>query len=62
MLSKGNTEEEIEEHSELTKGEHRNSLSKAPKQKYESNVNPKKQPSKIKHSSSQNQSTIKTDL
>lgn len=63
MLSIGNTEEEIEEHGELTKGEHRDSLNKAPKQKYESNINSKKQSSKSKHSSSsKNQSTVKTDL
>ncbi|CAF1609821.1 unnamed protein product [Rotaria magnacalcarata] len=53
----GNTEEEIEEHIELTKGESRNSFSKTPKQKYEPNVVPKKSPSKTKHSS-----TGKTDL
>ncbi|CAF3323474.1 unnamed protein product [Rotaria socialis] len=53
----GNTEEEIEEHIELTKDESRNSFTKAPKQKYEPNVAPKKSPSKTKHSS-----TGKTDL
>ncbi|CAF2739635.1 unnamed protein product [Rotaria sp. Silwood2] len=34
----GNTEEEIEEHHELTRGEHRSSLSKIPKQKYDPNI------------------------
>jgi hypothetical protein len=57
-FSIGNTEEEIEEHSELTKSERRNSLKNAPKQKYETTRNPKKHSSKSKHSSS----TIKTDL
>ncbi|CAF1199878.1 unnamed protein product [Rotaria sordida] len=58
----GNTEEEIEEHTELTKDEHRSAFSKTPKQKYSPNINPKKRSSKSKHSSSHSQSTIKTDL
>ncbi|CAF1240654.1 unnamed protein product [Adineta steineri] len=58
----GNTEEEIEEHSELTKDEHRTSFNKAPKQKYEPVKDHKKQSTKNKHSSSKDQSTSKTDL
>lgn len=38
----GNTEEEMEEHEELVHDEHRSSLSKAPKQKFESLATPKK--------------------
>jgi len=59
LIFLGNTEEEIEEHIELTKDEHRSSISKAPKPKYEPIVEPKKKSSKTKHSS---QSTTKTDL
>ncbi len=54
----GNTEEEMEEHEELTRDENRNSLTKSPKQKYEANINPKKSSTKTKHSSSNS----KTDL
>jgi hypothetical protein len=62
IFSIGNTEEEIEEHTELTKVEHRSAFSKAPKQKYEPNIDKKKKSSKTKHSSSNTKSTIKTDL
>ncbi|CAF3426638.1 unnamed protein product [Rotaria sp. Silwood1] len=58
----GNTEEEIEEHNELTRSEHRSSFSRTPKQKYDSHKDLKKRSSKNKHSSSHSQSTIKTDL
>ena len=34
----GNTEEEMEEHEEITHDEHRSSLNKSPKQKYETNL------------------------
>jgi len=54
----GNTEEEIEEHEELTRDETRNSLTKSPKQKYEVKIDSKKHSSKSKHSSS----NTKTDL
>ncbi len=53
----GNTEEEMEEHEELTHGEHRSSLNKLPKQKYEANIHPKKQ-----RSSKNKQSNTKIDL
>lgn len=58
----GNTEEEIEEHIELTKDEGRSSFNKVPKQKYEVDATPKKSSSKNKHSSSSSQSSTKTDL
>jgi len=59
----GNTEEEMEEHEELTRDENRNSLNKSPKQKYETNIDSKnKRSSKSKHSSSHKQSNTKTDL
>ncbi|CAF5024214.1 unnamed protein product [Rotaria sp. Silwood1] len=38
----GNTEEEIEEHNELTRSEHRSSFSRTPKQKYDSHKDLKK--------------------
>ena len=58
LLRLGNTEEEIEEHSELTKDESRSSFKKAPKQKYEANLTPKKRSTKDKHSAPAD----KTDL
>jgi hypothetical protein len=58
----GNTEEEIEEHEELTRSENRHSLNKPPKPKYEANLDSKKRSSKSKHSSSNKQLNIKTDL
>jgi hypothetical protein len=53
----GNTEEEMEEHEELTHDEHRSSLNKLPKQKYEANIHPPK-----KRSNKNKQSNTKTDL
>jgi hypothetical protein len=54
----GNTEEEIEEHEELTHDEHRNSFNKSPKQKYETTL-----PHQSKKRSNKNkQTTAKTDL
>lgn len=54
----GNTEEEIEEHSELTKDERRSSMNKAPKRKYE----PTKHSSKSKPTPVNDQSNTKIDL
>ncbi|CAF0817514.1 unnamed protein product [Adineta ricciae] len=54
----GNTEEEIEEHSELTKDERRSSMNRAPKRKYE----PTKHSSKSKPTPVNDQSNAKTDL
>ncbi|UJR14803.1 hypothetical protein I4U23_001790 [Adineta vaga] len=58
----GNTEEEIEEHSELTKDEHRTSMAKASKRKYEPNIQPKKRSSKSKTMPVNDKSTTKIDL
>ena len=55
-FSIGNTEEEMEEHEEITHDEHRSSLNKSPKQKYETNPPAKKRSSKSK------QSNTKIDL
>jgi hypothetical protein len=57
-LTIGNTEEEIEEHKELTIKEHRNAISKKPKPKFDTT----KQLNKNKQQQQSNQSTIKTDL
>ncbi|CAF3299007.1 unnamed protein product [Rotaria sp. Silwood2] len=64
----GNTEEEIEEHKEITISERRSVLNKKPKQKFNTNnkkrLNKNKRSSEIKQplNNSTNQSTIKTDL
>lgn len=59
LLIIGNTEEEIEEHQEITVNEHRNKISNKPKAKFDTN----KRSIKNKQQSNQsNQSTIKTDL
>jgi hypothetical protein len=66
LFTIGNTEEEIEEHTELTISEHREAIQKKPKPKFETNDNYKKQSNKVKHSSEKKQqtdhSTLKTDL
>ncbi len=62
----GNTEEEIEEHNELTINEHRNSINRKPKPAYENNklLNKDRRSKKNKQqlNDSTDQSTIKTDL
>lgn len=59
----GNTEEEIEEHDELTRDEKRASLKRAPRLKYEPTASSKKQSSKSKQSAAKDQpATGKPDL
>ena len=53
----GNTEEEVEEHKELTLDEHPSDINNRPKPKFEPNINIKKPAN-----NSTDQSTIKTDL
>jgi hypothetical protein len=53
----GNTEEEIEEHQEITRDEDQISVNNKPKPKFESDINTKKQ-----SNNSADQSTTKIDL